>query len=430
MSRHSMACLSWSPSSLPGGVIGAREQPQRGPNNEEPTVGPAPAAMSDLEVNRCSVDGIGVQRTHGVCVIDDDGAIVKTWLVEHTESELAATVRSSSPSSATRRLLPIAIERGEGLVVGTDRSGGPSGAGWSSRQPSRPRVHGGARPARSRISVMRSCSPTTPEPTVTDLRRVEPVAAGHPGARRAGPGTHLAGRGTHRGVESAVGDPRRALAWRWRGVPEADLADRAGVLDRLPDAACQRRCSARDGCVSSAADTAIEAASPPPSCSAGCALRPPARTRSRRTVLAAIVRRLGRPDPACSTRRSPISNEISPTALAAHPKTAVAQDVAPRGQRQPRAADRRDRAAAGTMRQPRTGRRDVRRRAGHPGIRQVPHRRVPLHREQAGPRRDHRLRRQLPTLLGLGRRLATGEHARAVLATHTPSGSSPEAGSA
>src|SRR4051794_33892617 len=41
MSRHWMACFSWSPSSLPGGVIGAREQPQRGPNNEEPTVDPA-----------------------------------------------------------------------------------------------------------------------------------------------------------------------------------------------------------------------------------------------------------------------------------------------------------------------------------------------------------------------------------------------------
>jgi transposase len=28
MSRHWMACLSWSPLSLPGGVIGAREQPR------------------------------------------------------------------------------------------------------------------------------------------------------------------------------------------------------------------------------------------------------------------------------------------------------------------------------------------------------------------------------------------------------------------
>jgi len=30
MSRHWMACLSWSPSSLPGGLIGAREQPFEG----------------------------------------------------------------------------------------------------------------------------------------------------------------------------------------------------------------------------------------------------------------------------------------------------------------------------------------------------------------------------------------------------------------
>jgi len=62
MSCHAMACLSWSPSLLPGRVIGTREQPHRGPNNEEPTVGPARAAMSNLEVNQCFVDGIGVQH--------------------------------------------------------------------------------------------------------------------------------------------------------------------------------------------------------------------------------------------------------------------------------------------------------------------------------------------------------------------------------
>lgn len=62
MCCHLMACLSWSPSSLPGRVIGTREQPRRGPNNEEPTVGPAPAAMSDWEVDQCFVDGIGVQH--------------------------------------------------------------------------------------------------------------------------------------------------------------------------------------------------------------------------------------------------------------------------------------------------------------------------------------------------------------------------------
>lgn len=65
MSRHLMACLSWSPLSLPGRVIGARELPHRGPNNEEPTVGPAPAVMSDLEVNKCSADGIGVRHITG-----------------------------------------------------------------------------------------------------------------------------------------------------------------------------------------------------------------------------------------------------------------------------------------------------------------------------------------------------------------------------
>ena len=62
MCCHLMACLSWSPSSLPGRMIGTREQPRRGPNNEEPTVDPALAAMSDREVNQCSVDGIGVRH--------------------------------------------------------------------------------------------------------------------------------------------------------------------------------------------------------------------------------------------------------------------------------------------------------------------------------------------------------------------------------
>ncbi len=76
MSRHSMACLSWSPSSLPGGVIGAREQPRRGPNNEEPTVDPAPAAIFDLEVSRCSVDGIGAQHSTGDRVARDIACLV------------------------------------------------------------------------------------------------------------------------------------------------------------------------------------------------------------------------------------------------------------------------------------------------------------------------------------------------------------------
>ena len=67
MSCHLMACLSWSPSSLPGRVIGARELPLRGPNNEDPTVGPAPATTFRLEG---STDvlwlGLGFNSTWGM----------------------------------------------------------------------------------------------------------------------------------------------------------------------------------------------------------------------------------------------------------------------------------------------------------------------------------------------------------------------------
>ena len=67
MSCHSMACLSWSPSSLPGGVIGAREQPHRGPNNEDPTVIPAPAAVFCVEVNKDVLwMGLGVDATRSL----------------------------------------------------------------------------------------------------------------------------------------------------------------------------------------------------------------------------------------------------------------------------------------------------------------------------------------------------------------------------
>lgn len=54
---------------------------------------------------------------HAVCVIDDDGALIDTWMVGHTEHELAMLFAQlaelGEPAS-----LPVAIERGEGLVVG------------------------------------------------------------------------------------------------------------------------------------------------------------------------------------------------------------------------------------------------------------------------------------------------------------------------
>jgi transposase len=117
MSRHSMACLSWSPSSLPGGVIGAREQPQRGPNNEEPTV--RPATSGDVRPGGqgmfCGWDW--GSTIHGVCLLDDDGRTIKTWIVKHSDAELVAVFAElaelGDPGS-----IPVAIERGEGLIVG------------------------------------------------------------------------------------------------------------------------------------------------------------------------------------------------------------------------------------------------------------------------------------------------------------------------
>lgn len=60
---------------------------------------------------------------HAVCVIDDDGAVVGAWTVNHTARELASLFAElaelSEPGS-----LPVAIERGEGLVVGLIRQAG------------------------------------------------------------------------------------------------------------------------------------------------------------------------------------------------------------------------------------------------------------------------------------------------------------------
>ncbi len=54
---------------------------------------------------------------HGVCVIDSDGAVVKRWLVQHTDEELSQLFCELA-GFAKPEALPIAIERGEGLVVG------------------------------------------------------------------------------------------------------------------------------------------------------------------------------------------------------------------------------------------------------------------------------------------------------------------------
>lgn len=54
---------------------------------------------------------------HGVCVIDDDGAVVKRWLIDHTDDALGRLFGELAQFGDTG-VLPIAIERGEGLIVG------------------------------------------------------------------------------------------------------------------------------------------------------------------------------------------------------------------------------------------------------------------------------------------------------------------------
>lgn len=54
---------------------------------------------------------------HGVCLLYDDGVTIKTWMVRHTDSELAAGFAELA-ELGDPGLIPVAIERGEGLVVG------------------------------------------------------------------------------------------------------------------------------------------------------------------------------------------------------------------------------------------------------------------------------------------------------------------------
>ncbi len=54
---------------------------------------------------------------HGVCVIDEEGVIVRRWLIGHTDDDLSQLFKELD-EVADAKVLPIAIERGEGLIVG------------------------------------------------------------------------------------------------------------------------------------------------------------------------------------------------------------------------------------------------------------------------------------------------------------------------
>jgi transposase len=57
---------------------------------------------------------------HGVCLIDDEGAVIKRWMVQHTEEQLRKVFDELAElaEEGDVRQVPVAIERGEGLVVG------------------------------------------------------------------------------------------------------------------------------------------------------------------------------------------------------------------------------------------------------------------------------------------------------------------------
>ncbi len=57
---------------------------------------------------------------HGVCLIDDHGAVVKRWMVQHTEDQLMNVFAELAELAGGGDVgqVPIAIERGEGLIVG------------------------------------------------------------------------------------------------------------------------------------------------------------------------------------------------------------------------------------------------------------------------------------------------------------------------
>ena len=99
---------------------------------------------------------------HGVCLIDDNGTVIKTWMIEHTEKGIAALFAELSQLGDPARL-PVAVERGEGLVVGRIASAGHpvlmiEPASFKAARP---------RWGSAGAKAVTSCSPTTPAPTIT-----------------------------------------------------------------------------------------------------------------------------------------------------------------------------------------------------------------------------------------------------------------------
>lgn len=112
---------------------------------------------------------------HGVCLINDDVETIKTWMVKHAGIELAALFAELAQLGEPA-LVPVAIERGEGLVVALiAQAGNP--VLMVERPPSRPRVHGGAPAAGAKSDAADAFMLADYARTDGNrLRRVEPLA--------------------------------------------------------------------------------------------------------------------------------------------------------------------------------------------------------------------------------------------------------------
>lgn len=82
-----------------------------------------PAAISGREVTNVLRMGLG-STDHGVCLLDDDGMPIRTWMVKHTDTELAALFAELA-QLGDPALAPVAIEdrRVAGLHRGSGRRG-------------------------------------------------------------------------------------------------------------------------------------------------------------------------------------------------------------------------------------------------------------------------------------------------------------------
>ena len=210
---------------------------------------------------------------HGVYLIGDDGAVIKRWMVGHTDHELSSVFAELAELGDVASM-PIAIERGEGLVVGLI-----AGAGHpvltvepAAFKAARPRW--GSAGAKSDLGDAFMLA----DYARTDghrLRRVEPVAQ----ATRELAALVRARTALVEARTAASNQLWAILAEHWPGAALVfqKLTSQIALafLTDYPHPR-QRGTSASTGWVSSVSDTPTGAASPRPSCSAASDQRPPA----------------------------------------------------------------------------------------------------------------------------------------------------------